>query len=133
MHAKIIQKASLLQFIELLLSLTQSGFPLSSALKILSEKKETKHLSEKIISKLENGDTFTKAICTLDNKLKNYETLLITAEETGDINPVLSGITEELSEDDENKKSLITVSLYPIFICFLALILSFILIKYGIP
>ena len=50
------KKLGLTDFFELLLSLTQSGFPLTSALKTLSEKKETEGYADKIRSFIEEGD-----------------------------------------------------------------------------
>ncbi len=133
MHAKMIsKKRNLTQFLELFLSLIQSGIPLSAAVKILSEKEETRENAQRIKNILENGGGISKAFCSISRRLKPYESLLSVTEETGEIGPVLEGITEEVREKEDDIQNLTVLMLYPIFVCFLALSLSFMLIKYGI-
>ena len=133
MRTKMIsKKAGLTQFLELFLSLLQSGIPLSAAVKILSEKKETRENAERIKNILENGGSISEALCSISRRLKPYETLLAVTEETGEIGPVLEGITEEVREKEEERRNLSVLSLYPAFVCLLALSLSLILIKYGV-
>lgn len=134
MQRKMIKrKLGLTDFFELLLSLTQSGFPLTSALKTLSDKKETEVYAGKIRSFIEEGEGVSKALCAVNRKLKPYETLLAVTEETGDISPALKGIVEELKEAEEGRRNLAAVSIYPSAVCLLSLSLSIVLLKYGVP
>ena len=124
MHAESIGKDKKVSvFMELFLSLTESGFPLVGALKVLSQKKETKQCAEAVLEKLEQSGSISQALCTGCRSLSRYETLLMTAEETGDIVPSLREITEELKERNEAKKSLTAAAVYPVIV----------LIVWGIP
>ncbi len=133
MHGKMmIKKTDLTEFFELLLSLIQSGFTLTSALKILSDKKETEKYAKKIRPLIEEGESVSKALCAVNRKLEPYETLLAVTEETGEIGPALKGIVEELKEAEEGRRNLIAVSLYPAAVCLLSLSLSIVLLNYGV-
>ena len=134
MYAKGIGKdESVWVFMELFLSLTESGFPLVSALKVLSQKKDTNKWAKAVLKKLEENGSISQALCSISKRLSKYETLLMTAEETGDIVPSLKEITEELKENEESKRNLIAAAVYPSFVCLLAVVLSLVLIVYGIP
>lgn len=134
MHAEGIGKDRRVSaFMELFLSLTESGFPLVGALKVLSQKKETKQFARAVLEKLEQSGSISQALCTTARRLSKYETLLMTAEETGDIVPSLREITEELKERDEAKRNLTAAAVYPVFVCLLAAAFSIVLIVWGIP
>lgn len=121
------------QFLSLLLSLTESGLPLSVALKVLCQKKDTEKAASKIMEALEKGESVSEAVCKSSARFKNYQTMLSCAEESGDIENALKGMTEEISEKEREVRNLIAVSLYPLAMCILAFVLSIVLIVYGIP
>ena len=119
-------------FLELFLSLLQSGYPFTLALRILMQKDETKTYAGKILEAVENQGSVTNAVCSLYKKLNMYKTMLMTAEESGDIVPALSGVIEELKESEEDRRNLMVSAVYPVFVCILALAMSVVLIKYGL-
>lgn len=127
------KKASLTQFLELLLSLIQSGFTVSSALDVLCGEESTAFYAERILKKIERSENFCIALCSVSKKIRSYETIISSAEVTGDITPALQNMVEELKEEEETKKNLIVMSLYPVFMILFALILSVLLVVYALP
>lgn len=121
------------EFLELFLSLTESGISIIQALKSLAEGSETKLMAEFVLEKLKQSQSLSKALCSLSKKLKGYEELILTAEKTGNIIPPLRTVVEELKEKNESKKELIASSLYPSVIICVAAGLSLVLIKYALP
>ena len=133
MYPEILKKTGVTQFLELFLSLVQSGFSVTAALRALSKEKGTGFYAIKISMKIGQSRSFSKALCTISRKLKPYAVLLMSAEETGDITLVLKGVVEDLKEQEKDLKNLIASLIYPLFICIMALALSGFLISYGIP
>ena len=127
---KTIKKS---QFMELFLSLIESGFSITGSLKILSEKVETKEYALKIRKDIENNGSVSKALLGLSDKLSVYESILSTAEETGDIAPALKGVVEDLKENEEEKRNLFIVLVYPVVVGLIAISMSLFLIELGIP
>lgn len=127
------QRISVEQFLELFLSLVQSGFSIPSALNVLCDESYTREYAIKIRGKIKSDETFSSSLCSISKQLDGYKTILATAEETGDIVPSLRNIIDELHEKNEEKKNIITFSLYPAFIVLFAFILSILLVIYGIP
>lgn len=134
MHEPVLKnKINIKLFLELFLSLLESGVTIPLALKTLCEDDKTSFYAKKILSIMEKNISFAKAVSCLSKKMFQYEQILLVAEETGDIVPILKNIITELKENDESKKEIFVVSIYPIFISIFAFILSFILYFYGIP
>ena len=127
------KKLNLTQFMELLLSLIQSGYPLSGGLRILSKREETKRYAKKLLEVIEEGGSFSQAVTAISSRLEKFETLIDSAEESGDIVPALSAVLEELKEGEEDVKKLVLYSLYPSGVCILALTLSIAMIKFALP
>ena len=116
-----IRRLGTAQFLELLLSLAESGVPVPVAVRLLEKRPETERLAEKIRKEMEDGGTLCEALCGLSGKLSEFETMLSAAEETGDIVPALSGIAEELREMDDDRKNLAAIIIYPLAVCVLSL------------
>ena len=134
MQKMMIKKSSsIVQFMELLSSLTKSGFTISRALKALEENPLTEVMAGKALDMIAEGCNVSSALCSLSVRLKGFEILLDTAEETGDIESLLEEICEQLKQSEESRKSLVAALVYPVFICLLALCLSLFLTVYGIP
>lgn len=127
------KKASLTQFLELLLSLIQSGFTVSSALDVLCGEESTAFYAERILKKIERSENFCIALCSVSKKFRSYETIISSAEVTGDITPALQNMVEELKDEEEAKKNFIVMSIYPAFMILFALVLSVFLIVYAVP
>lgn len=127
-----VRKMSVMEFLELLLSLIKSGFSIPISLEVLREKEETKKYSSIITDALEKGAAFSDALCKLSKKLSLYESIFNASCQTGDIVPALSFAVEEMKETEKNRRNIIASAVYPLSVCVLALVLSIILLKYGI-
>lgn len=126
-------KSKVIRFLELFLSLMESGLSVPAVLKALCQEKSTRELALSINSKLEKSERLSLALCSISGSLNNYEGLLSTAEETGDIIPSLKNVVEELKNGRDELKNIITVSVYPLTVCILAFTLSTLLAVYGLP
>lgn len=133
MRISFIGKINIKLFIELFLSIIESGINIPSALKTLSEDEKTEHYAKHILRQMEQNVSFSHSLCSISRKVSSYEQMLLIAEETGDIIPILRNIVSEMEDKNESNKQIISVSVYPILITIFAFILSFILINYGIP
>lgn len=131
--AVIKKKCSIAQFMELLSSLTKSGFTVSRALKALQNNPLTQGYAIKALGMIAGGSNVSTALGALSPGLKGFGILLDAAEEAGNMENVLEEICDRLKETDENRKALTAALVYPVFICLLALSLSFFLIFYGLP
>ena len=130
---KIQKRMNERQFLELFLSLLEGGFSVPSALTVLKESEETKRYARIISISLGNDKSLSDSLCGLSKQLEHYRMMSAACEETGEIIPALKNITEELSEKEEGKRNLIVSALYPAFIMVLALSLSAVFGKIGIP
>jgi len=133
MRISFIGKINIKLFIELFLSIIESGVNIPSALKTLSEDEKTEHYAKHILRQMEQNVSFSHSLCSISRKVSSYEQMLLIAEETGDIIPILRNIVSEMEDKNESNKQIISVSVYPILITIFAFILSFILINYSIP
>ena len=134
MYTKSVMKRNnVTNFLNLLLSLIKSGFTVPLALKALENNRYTKNASLEISQKITNSDSLSDAICGISKKLNAYRTMLATAEETGDITAALDEIVTELKDNDEDKRNLAGIAIYPLFVCILAFAFSVVLITLGIP
>lgn len=127
------KKADITQFLELLCSLLKSGLSVNYSLNSLYENPACSKFASSIKIRLEKSETVGHALSCLCKKMASYETMLMSAEKTGDIVPVLENITEELKEEKEEKNNIIIVSLYPVIITVFAFVLSLLLLIYGLP
>ena len=126
-------KSKVIRFLELFLSLMESGLSVPAVLRALSQEKSTKELASSITDRLEKSERLSPALCSISGSLNNYEGLLSCAEETGDIIPSLKNVVEELKNGRDEIKNIITVSVYPLTVCILAFTLSTLLAVYGLP
>lgn len=134
MHGRIIKKnVSIEQFLELFLSLIESGISITAAIKTLSEGDGTKEYAVKVLKKLYGSEPFGMALCSLSKKMEGYEAVIMSAEKTGNIIPSLKGIVEELKQKEEGRREAFAVCLYPVFVVIAASILSILLFKYALP
>lgn len=133
MRIPLVNRINIKTFIELFLSIIESGINIPAALNILAKDEKTEFYAESIIRQMEENTSFSHSFCSLSNKLSAYEHMLTIAEETGDIVPILKNIIFEINDKDYNTKQLISVSVYPVLMSLFAFTLSFILFNYGIP
>lgn len=133
MRISFIKKINIKLFIELFLSMIESGINIPSALNTLSSDEKTEHYAKRILRQMEENVSFSHSLCSLSKKFSVYEQMLLIAEETGDIIPILRNIVSEMEDKNEINKQIVSVSVYPVLISVFAFVLSSILFNYGIP
>lgn len=130
---KFEKKTDIASFLELLCSLLKSGLPVKRCLESLEENPACSEYACTIKTGLENSETAGHAITLTCKKLSRYESMLLSAEKTGSIVPVLQNITEEMKEEKENRYDAVMTCLYPAVITVLAFVLSLLLLFYALP
>lgn len=128
-----VKKLEITAFLELLCSLLKSGLALNHCLESLNENPSCRKYASKIKMGLENSESAGHAIISVCRKLTMYESMLLSAEKTGDIVPVLENITEEMKEEKERKYDTVIICLYPAVIILIAFTLSFLLLIFALP
>ena len=121
------------QFLELFLSLLEGGFSVASALAVLMEGRETESYARIICRGIAEDKSISDSLCRVSPALERYRMMTAACEQTGEIIPALKNITEEMEQKEEGRKNLIASALYPAFIMVLALTLSIVFGKWGIP
>lgn len=127
------KKVTFKQFLELFLSMLDSGLKIPVVLKSLKTDESTCYYAKEILNYMEKNVSFSHALCSVSSSINQYENMLEIAEETGDVIPILKNIVSELSEKEDNKKSFLVISIYPILVTIIALCLSLILYFLGVP
>lgn len=133
MHIISSKRISIRLFLELFLSLLESGISIPFSLKILSKDYKTSYYAKEILHSMETNNSFTISLCRLSKKLNSYEQILSIAEETGDVIPVLRNVIAEITDREESVKQVISILIYPFVVVSFSSVLSFVLLKYGVP
>ena len=127
------KKTDIVSFLELLTSLLKSGLPVKRCLESLEENRSCSEYARIIKRGLENSETAGHSLAIAFRKLSRYEAMLLSAEKTGSIVPVLQNITEEMKEEKDNRYDAVMTLLYPVIITVTALVLSLLLLFYALP
>lgn len=131
---------SMLLFLDILISLLESGLELPAALAVVNTQKRTAFYADGIIREMKQGKPFSQsfaAVCSGPLKRNRFTTVYVplirAGELTGTVLPVLVFIRDEIQQDTDERKNTLTVLLYPAAIMLCALIGTVFLLTAGIP
>ncbi len=120
-------------FIDLFLNLSESNLTIPVILDSLRTNALTAEYIESISGLMQEGKSFTQAVCQTIPKLKPYEKFISLSEETGDLIPALKYVRHELETKDRLTQSLLAVSAYPAVAVTAALAGSILLYVKALP
>ncbi len=118
-------------------TMLQAGIPLLTALKIISEQKESPHLGnlcKSLALKLEQGGTLTSSLYFFPKAFPAYYTAMVAAgEESGLMTQAFARISIFLEKEIALMKKVRTALTYPAFLLISAIILTFGIVDFTFP
>lgn len=130
---KVIYSA---RFCRTLSSLYSSGMPLASALKIAGDTIGNLYIEEqfgKVTSQVRSGVPLSKALGEVDGMVSKLSSTILIGEESGKLGVMLDFLAQTMEKEaEEATKGLVTL-FEPIMLCFMALLVGFIMIAIMLP
>ncbi len=134
------KKESFFDFVSFLLPLLESKISLNDSLTILTKESKNSSMSLSVFAeveeKIKSGKKFSLAlreIFTERELPKYFYYLLQAAEETGSLTEVLRKIHTTISKENDSKKRLVSILMYPVGIIAFSGFAAFFLLLKGVP
>lgn len=129
-----MNRKDLLSFTRNISSLLGAGLTLTESLDICSRMKGgTGILASGILSDVRKGRSLSSAFLGCDVKDLFYITMIRIGERNCSVGEVFSLLSVYLEKKDENRKRLLQVSIYPVFIILLTVFVSVFIFSYVYP
>lgn len=131
-----LSSENILSFTESLGALLSSGLSVQDSLRmcaqIVADKKCTA-LCRRLEQAILNGDSFYQALAVEESFSLLYISLVKIGEKTGSAAPVFRRLSDYLREKRHTKRKIIQALIYPVTVCFTALIVSIFIVFFIFP